>query len=338
MRIGAVRLHPYDLALKRAWRTASAEASRRQGWLVEVQAGEFHGFGDCTTPPGHHAEGADADALMALGNRLVGADVDEALAVLSGPSAARAAVECALLDVQAQMSGLPLCRLLDPQAACDVAVNAVTAVQSQAFADAAGQGYRVIKVKVGLSSARAEAEGLCALSIPAGVSLRLDANQAWNWDDAACFLDAVAGLPIESVEEPLAQPSLSALARLQAGTAISLAMDESLGPLGPQAVVEQRPVRRLVLKPGMLGGLRASYALATRARAAGLDCVVTSALDSAVGVVAAAHLAAAVDIKGRLAHGLSTSDWLAEDVAVPLAVRHGRMELGKRPGLGIVPL
>jgi L-alanine-DL-glutamate epimerase-like enolase superfamily enzyme len=91
-----------------------------------------------------------------------------------------------------------------------------------------------------------------------------------------------------------------------------------------------------VLKPAGLGGLRASHALAGRARAAGMTCVATTALDSAVGVAAAAHLAAAVDF-GGLAHGLSTADWLARDVAQPLVVRAGWMDLGGTIGLGVTP-
>lgn len=66
-----------------------------------------------------------------------------------------------------------------------------------------------------------------------------------------------------------------------------------------------------------------------------MDVVFTSVVDSAVGVSAAAHLAAAV--APGLAHGLATLDWLAADVAPAPPRRDGRLWLGTAPGLGVLP-
>ena len=93
-------------------------------------------------------------------------------------------------------------------------------------------------------------------------------------------------------------------------------------------------MRRLVLKPARIGGIRATLALAAAAKAAGMDVVVTSVVDSAVGVAAAAHVAAAL---GGPAHGLATSAWLAADVAAPPAIVAGRLQLAELPGLGLSP-
>jgi len=75
--------------------------------------------------------------------------------------------------------------------------------------------------------------------------------------------------------------------------------------MGADTVFDQKPVRRVVLKPMVLGGLVSALALARRAREVGVECVVTTTVDSAVGVTAALHLAAAV--ANDLAHGLATS-------------------------------
>ncbi|MDH5485686.1 MAG: o-succinylbenzoate synthase, partial [Gammaproteobacteria bacterium] len=65
-----------------------------------------------------------------------------------------------------------------------------------------------------------------------------------------------------------------------------------------------------------------------QARKAGMGVVVTSTIDSAVGVWAATHLAAALGKKCEpVAHGLATSHWLASDVAEPPAIREGLIHL-----------
>jgi L-alanine-DL-glutamate epimerase-like enolase superfamily enzyme len=75
--------------------------------------------------------------------------------------------------------------------------------------------------------------------------------------------------------------------------------------------------------------------LARRAQRAGIEVVLTSVVDSAIGVAAAAHLAAA--IAPAIAHGLATSTWLAEDVATALPIVAGVLRLADLPGLGIEP-
>lgn len=333
-RVVAARIAAYDLALKRPWRMSGAVSYSRRGWLVEVEdADGARGWGDYALPPTQGSPAGEDGLLRRLAGACVGLDPADALHRVDGVPPAGWAVECALLDLAARAGGIPLCRLLDPAASSRVAVNAVA--EADGIAEAVANGYGVVKMKVGKDAPSAEADMLLSLDLPEGIRLRLDANRAWSWDDACLFLDRIAALPVESLEEPLRQPSLALLARLQGRTDIDLALDESLGPLGPMRAVEEAPVRRLILKPAGLGGLRASHALAVAARSAGMTCVVTSALDSAVGVAAAAHLAAAVDGRG-LAHGLSTAEWLAADLAEPLAVERGWMDLGIS-GLGVSP-
>ena len=61
----------------------------------------------------------------------------------------------------------------------------------------------------------------------------------------------------------------------------------------------------------------------------------TSVVDSAIGVTAAAHLAAA--LPAGPAHGLATLEWLAEDVATPPSIVAGKLQLAPGAGLGVIP-
>jgi o-succinylbenzoate synthase len=197
-------------------------------------------------------------------------------------------------------------------------------------------GFRIVKLKVGVGDWREEARRLRALTSGAkGALLRLDANRAWSEDDAQGFLDAVADLPIDGVEEPLAQPTLKTLRRLQDRHAFALAVDESLFDLGPENLFAARAVRRLVMKPARIGGFCPAFRLAAAAANAGMEVVITSVVDSAIGVAAAAQIAAVLN--SSRAHGLATGSWLARDVATPLALDAGALILPEGPGLGLAP-
>ena len=80
------------------------------------------------------------------------------------------------------------------------------------------------------------------------------------------------------------------------------------------------------------GGLLASTELALRARASGLETVITSALESACGIATLAHLAATV--APDAVHGLATADWLAGDTGLSPPVVDGWMRLPEVNGIG----
>jgi len=165
--------------------------------------------------------------------------------------------------------------------------------------------------------------------------VRLDANRAWSRAEAEGFLAAIAGLPVESLEEPLQEAEIAGLASLQSTTGVALAIDESLDLIGLDSLLADPPVRRLVLKPALLGGLRRTLAVAASARAVGYEIVVTTYLESAIGVAAVAHLAAVLDPEARIAHGLATSALFVSDLADPVPITSGILTFPPGSGLGI---
>jgi O-succinylbenzoate synthase len=312
----SLHLHPYHLPLRWPWVAASVTVSERRGWLVEARHEEgTAGWGDCTVLP----------------------SADEA-----GAAQMRWAIETALIDLEARRRGIPLARLLGARTLA-VPVNAALGPLDDDCAKravaAAAQGFRIGKIKVGIAPIEEELARLREVAAAAGgtLRLRLDANRAWSEADARYFLTAIADLPdlrVDGVEEPLAEPTCASLGALQAVLPFPIAVDESLPALGVAPLLSSRAVRRFVLKPARLGGVLPTLTLAQRARQAGIEVVLTSVVDSAIGVAAAAHLAAAI---GGPAHGLATSAWLATNVASPLPIVGGRMLLPDTPGLGLTP-
>ncbi|WP_295879861.1 o-succinylbenzoate synthase [uncultured Thiohalocapsa sp.] len=337
-------LHPYRLPLRRPWRTARDTLAERTGWLVHAEADGASGFGDCAPLPAAGTEtAAQAAQRLAHWRARAGEGVAALLAALaiepSATPAADCAVETALLDLCARQRGLPLRRLLHAAAPDQLAVNAMLGaagtLHTAAVEQALAAGFRVLKVKLGTAPPAEELARLeaAAALLPAGAALRLDANGAFDATSAAACIAEVAGLPIDCLEEPLATPDDAALAHLQATAPFSLALDESLAGR-PDLHPARLPVRRLVLKPAVVGGLRRTLRLATQAHAAGREVVLTSLVESAAGLWATAQLAAATG--GPLAHGLATADWLAADLGAAPMIDAGSIMLPEAPGSGFM--
>ena len=318
---------PYRLRLRRNWISHSGVLRERRGWLISLQTDQAAGVGDCAPLPSAGTETeAQAQAWIERhGDHFCGREPAALLHRLDHhpdipPPAVRCGIETALIDLLARAQGMNPARWLNPAAAEEVKVNANLGALNETILDRFDEatGFSVVKLKLGIGPIEHELRLLRGVAehLPDGVSLRLDANRAWSREEATAWMCAIASLPIESIEEPLAEPDVEVLRQLQERTRIPLALDESLKGMNMDALLRDPPVKRLVLKPMVLGGLKPALELARRAYGANMQVIVTSTLDSAVGVWAAANLAAALGEPGaEQSHGLATSRWLAEDVA-----------------------
>ena len=179
--------------------------------------------------------------------------------------------------------------------------------------------YRAAKLKVGGRPVADDLRRIRSVADALGpdVALRLDANRAWTFDDARRIADALAGVLLAYVEEPLADAAR--LDALVAETGWRVALDESLSALsGPEALAARSFAHAVVLKPVVLGGVRVAFAWGRAALDAGLVPVVSSAFESGVGTRLALALAAALgDTAPPAAAGLDPYAHLAADVLAP---------------------
>ena len=163
---------------------------------------------------------------------------------------------------------------------------------------------------------------------PAG-RVRVDANGAWSVDDALTALRALAVSGLEYAEQPCATvPELAALrvALARAGLDVAVAADESVRKASdPERVALAGAADVVVVKVAPLGGVGPALRVA---EACGLPVVVSSALDTSVGLAAGVALAAALpDLP--YASGLGTAALLAGDVTrAPLLPVGGALPVG----------
>ncbi len=198
-------------------------------------------------------------------------------------------------------------------------------------------GCTTVKVKVGergqsLSDDVARVAAVRDALGPGG-RIRVDANGAWSPAEAFAALSALDRFVLEYAEQPCA--SIPELQRLrgslrEAGIGVNIAADESVRRASdPLRVARLGAADVLVLKAAPLGGVDALVRIAARS---GLPCVVSSALETSVGISRGVHAAAALPDPLRAA-GLGTAALLAGDVVVdPLLPVNGTL-----PVVRVVP-
>ena len=254
----------------------------------------------------------------------------------------RFGIETALLDLRGKALVRNASDLLNG-AAKSLPVNALIAAEKPKEAaaeakDAAGAGFATIKLKVGLESATQDEALVSAVrqSVGTEIKVRLDANRKWSLPEAVAALRNLEQYDIEYVEDPLRGNDPAALAELRRSVAIPLAVDEALGVADKTqrlAAVDSADI--LVIKAGRLGGLNESLELMRLAEDKGKGLVVTSSLESGVGLAASVHLAATLAAH-PFAHGLATGPLLQSDLlsAASLPWR-GSVMTPAGPGLGV---
>jgi o-succinylbenzoate synthase len=346
-RICTTKMIPYRLPLRQPWVSAKETLPVRQGWwiIIEIEEG-LSGFGDCAPLPSMGTENlAQAQQqLQSALDTLLNSEPFKALSLLDDWQpfpATRCAVETALIDLLARQSGVPLAKWLNRHACDSIKVNTMIGsldadVEARAW-QACEEGFKLLKIKLGVKPWEYELDRLqrLALRLPEHIMFRLDANGSWNKPEAYQIIAELKNLPVESLEEPLARPDARTLREMQASVPWPLALDESLVDWPLATLASHPPVKRLVLKPMLLGGLLPSLKLAQQSVRAGMESVVTSTVDSAVGVWASLHLAAA--IANESTHGLNTGRWIVDDRIASPVPDNGILSLCHAPGLGFGP-
>lgn len=358
MNIATARVIPVRLRFARPMRTAQGEFMERASALLELRdAAGIAGYGEAAPWPGFGTESlGEAEAsLRALEQLLPGASLQAGEwpakldSLLDERPAARAALQGALLDLEARSAGRPLSAHLAARAGstCGVPLSRVPVSALLAAHDpdalfteavlARESGYRAVKIKLGGGAVKGDAARLRAVRDGIGPSIRLrgDANGAWSVRDAFAALEAFAPFDLEYVEQPVAAHDIDGLAELRRHAAVKVAADESVASEhGMQRLLAAGAADVVVLKPASLGGPGRALELASLARQAGMRVVFTHAFESAIGARHVLHCAAAWgDAEGI--HGLVTAGLFEADVAEVPGCHGGHVVVPDCPGLGV---
>jgi O-succinylbenzoate synthase len=196
-----------------------------------------------------------------------------------------------------------------------------------AYAHVAASGCTTAKVKVADQGETIEDDVARVRAVREALGqdgrIRIDVNGAWSLDDAVDRIDRLNEFELEYVEQPVA--TIEELARLRHVVGVPIAADESVRQSAdPLDVVERGAADVLVLKVQPLGGIARTLDIASRS---GLPVVISSALETSVGLAAGVAAAAALpDLP--YACGLATGVLLEGDVTeAPLVPVDGMIEV-----------
>jgi L-Ala-D/L-Glu epimerase len=352
-RIKNIHWYPYRIPLRSRFTTAHGALSRREGAIIEVitEDGLF-GIGESAPLP--EFAGDDLRTVLAplpaLSTQLHEKTLAEALALLYACSAELPAttvcgLEGALLDAMGKQSGRSIPRMVAQSTYPGregIPVNAVigalpldaTITRAQELITA---GFQCIKLKVG-SDPDQDVARIAAMRRALGPSshLRLDANEAWTFDLAVTILSQLVEYDLQYVEQPLPAGDLEGMRKLRRAVPIPIAADESVSNLrSTRHVLAHAAADILILKPQLIGGLRAAQQVIREAAGHGVRCVITSTIEAGIGVAGAAHLAVATP-EVTLECGLATLSLLEDDLLLAgLAIQNGVLAVPTGPGLGV---
>ena len=244
--------------------------------------------------------------------------------------AAKAAIDMALYDLQGQLCGLPVFRMLGlsssriPLSTFSIGIDSPEMIRERVRLV---KDCPLLKIKVG-GPGDIETIRIVREEAPRTV-IRVDANCGWQPRQALRMIKQMAELGVEYVEQPLPPSNTGGARWLYEHSPLPLMADESCG--------------RLEDIPGCLGrfdainiklakcvGIRHALKMIGCARAHNLNVMLGCMLETSIGVTAAAHISPLVDYLD-----LDGAELTRNDPCLGMTFDNGRLILPDKPGLGV---
>ncbi|HWK35290.1 N-acetyl-D-Glu racemase DgcA [Sphingomonas sp.] len=289
--------------------------------VVEVEVAQDGAVGRGEGMPyaryGESLDGALAEIAAVRDAIAAGAGRDDVLTLMR-PGAARNAVDCALWDLEATLSGKSVSALIgDPPvgAVATAMTVGLDTPEAMGAAAAAYADYPLVKIKVDRNDPLAQIRAVRAAAPRPRIIV--DPNESWTIAEVRDLQSALIDLRIDLLEQPLPSEDDGALAGFT--SAIPIAADESAHVAGDIDALADR-YQVVNIKLDKTGGLTAALTLADAAVARGLGlmtgCMVSSSLSIAPAMIVAAR-SGFVDLDGPL--------WLANDRPGGVRAERGMM-------------
>ena len=262
----------------------------------------FLGRGECVPYPRYdETPEATLAAILAVRNAVAGGLDRQGLQAAMPPGAARNALDCALVDLEAKRAGRRAWEVLGRQAPkpCTTAYTiSLGSPDAMAAATAKAAQRPLLKIKLGGDG---DGERIAAVRQAAPHSeLIVDANEAWTPSNLASNLAACAAAGVTLVEQPLPAGRDEMLGRIR--RSIAVCADESVHDRASLAALRDR-YDAVNIKLDKSGGLTEALALADAAQALGFDimvgCMVATSLSMAPAMLLTPQ-ARFVDLDGPL--------------------------------------
>jgi O-succinylbenzoate synthase len=349
MKIESVALRELRMRLKSPFETSFGVTDERRILLVELIADGVHGWGEVTTDEGpfYNSETTDTAwhvisefiAPMLAGKTLVSASqFPEMVARIRGHEMAKAGVENAIWDLEAQLKGVSLSKLIGGtlrEIACGVSLGIRENPQSlvKKVEQELGSGYQRIKLKIKPGK---DLEYVAAVrkEFPA-IRLSVDANAAYRLEDAQ-HLRKLDDFGLLMMEQPLQWDDIFAHSKLQPHLETAICLDECIhNSRHAWAALELGACRIINIKLGRVGGFSEARRVHELCRKRSIPVWCGGMLESGIGRV---HNIAMSTLEGFTLPGdvSASSRYWDEDIIEPevRVTSRGTIPVSETPGRG----
>lgn len=195
-------------------------------------------------------------------------------------------------------------------------------------------GFDTIKMKIGaieINKELALLEKIRTMYSSNDITLRVDANGAFDESNVREVLTELAALQVHSIEQPVKKGSIELMRTLCEEEILPIALDEELiGVMGTdekRALLSSIQPQYIILKPSLIGGILHTKEWIEIAESLQIGWWMTSMLESNVGLNAIAQLTASY--KPKLPQGLGTGQLYHNNIDSPLEIRKGHLLYNK---------
>jgi O-succinylbenzoate synthase len=349
MKIEAITLRELQIPLVHFFETSFGRTTTRRILLVTIHADGLEGWGECVAGEApfyseEYIEGAwDVSARYLapalLGRTLQsGSEVPALLARIREHRMAKAALENAVWDAEAQEKGTPLWKLLggtQREIACGVSIGIQDSHEQllQKIETELAAGYQRIKVKVKPGWDVEVLEKIRARW--PGILLSCDANSAYTLADSDRLKD-FDRFNLLMIEQPLWSDDFYFHARLQKQLLTAICLDEAIrGARDAEAALELAACRIINIKVGRLGGFSEAILVHDVAQAFNVPVWCGGMLESGIG---RSHNVALSTLPNFTLPGdvSASKRYWEEDIIEPEVEvsRQGTIAVSNKPGLG----
>jgi o-succinylbenzoate synthase len=195
-------------------------------------------------------------------------------------------------------------------------------------------GFSCIKMKIGAIDFETEIELIKSIRkeyTSKDIELRVDANGAFNPNDALEKLNVLSEFDLHSIEQPIKAGQFQEMAKLCEQTPLPIALDEEL--IGVFSVTKKQDLiqtinpQYIILKPSLIGGYMGSDEWIKISENQNIGWWITSALESNVGLNAIAQFTYLK--KNNMPQGLGTGGLFTNNFDCPLIVKNGTLQNNK---------
>lgn len=314
-------LRPYLLHFRTPFKTSKQLYSQKKGFhLIIKDRSGFEGIGDIAPLPEfgtedyNQAKKTIIDFLLKYQQTLKfksPLQLDEQLKHLNDFPASRCGLEHALLNLYTNKYNVPLAQFFGMKQHKSIPVNATIGMLSEedsinTIRKFLEQGFDTIKLKIGRQNPDDDIAIIKAIrnSIDNDFKLRLDANGAFDTEQAITLVSACNDLKIEYIEQPVS--NLLDFTKIKDHTDIPLAADESIiSYKHAKAAVEHAMTDIIIIKPPTIGGIIPAIKISNLNP--NVQLVVTTSFESPLGK--AYNVLLASMLPEGVAHGLYTESF-----------------------------